>query len=29
MNQYSQANPLHHVMEAAWALVQELQKTGR
>jgi hypothetical protein len=29
MNQYCQANPLNHVVEAAWALVQELEKTGR
>jgi hypothetical protein len=29
IDQYCQANPIKYVMEAAWALVQELQKTGR
>jgi hypothetical protein len=29
IDQYCQAHPLKYVMEAAWALVQELEKTGR
>jgi hypothetical protein len=29
IDQYCQAHPLKYVMEAAWALVRELEKTGR